>query len=202
MDCKLKKTQLKIQIRVDGLSKSEFEGWWDSQSNRHSIGIVHLLIRDSLRAWWSTQLREMSHKTRLQHHDIIHWNAGRECWHRLMLLAEEDYGGALTNAHTGQSSCSVLSVTVLFRVLEAQRSLLDCRYYLDSEENFTKELKKELMCCQVEAVLKADLYLGEVDTSSRVTREQEELKKRGVPEAWVAMPEIQEDPIQARVGLC
>lgn len=182
--------------------QSEFEGWWDSQSNRHSIGIVHLLIRDSLRAWWSTQLREMSHKTRLQHHDIIHWNAGRECWHRLMLLAEEDYGGALTNAHTGQSSCSVLSVTVLFRVLEAQRSLLDCRYYLDSEENFTKELKKELMCCQVEAVLKADLYLGEVDTSSRVTREQEELKKRGVPEAWVAMPEIQEDPIQARVGLC
>jgi hypothetical protein len=71
-----------------------------------------------------------------------------------------------------------------------------CRAQLDDIDRFVSELRSEIMSCQIEHVLKADLLLGDLDTSCRVTREREELVSRGVPESWVSMPEYQDEPIK------
>ena len=148
-----------------------------------------------MRSWWCTYAEEHStRKTRFA--PIVSFRAGKQCWEELLQLAEDEFGGAEANAREGQSSSSTLNCSVLFQVLKPHQALLECNAKMDDLETFVSELRSEVMSCQIEHVLKADLLLGDLDTSSRLSREREELIHRGVPEAWVSMPQLQEEPIK------
>ncbi len=171
----------------------EFESWWDSHGI--PLSIPHLLIRDSLRSFWSTHVSENTTRTS-RFHKITHYLSGKQCWEHLLEVAEEEHQGAEANAREGQSSAPSLNCAVLFQILKPHQLVMACRAQLDDIDRFVSELRSEIMSCQIEHVLKADLLLGDLDTSCRVTREREELVSRGVPESWVSMPEYQDEPIK------
>ena len=159
------------------------------------MAIPNLLVRDSLRSWWCTYAAEhTTSRSRFAH--LASFRAGKQCWEELLQLAEDEFGGAEANAREGQSSSSTLNCSVLFQVLKPHQPILECRAKMEDLETFVSELRSEVMSCQIEHVLKADLLLGDLDTSSRLSRERQELIHRDVPEAWVSMPQLQEEPIK------